>query len=78
MMPIKKQVSESLRRAILEGGNYFTCDLIKLIAKADPENLQKIRKGFPIEVAAWEAWTADPDELVPDLVEISVEQFNAL
>lgn len=41
----------------------FTGDLLRLIAKADPGNRARLRAGFPVHVAAWEAWAgADPTD----------------
>lgn len=36
----------------------FTGKLLELIAKADPGNRERLRAGFPREVAAWEEWQA--------------------
>lgn len=40
------------------GGDWFTIRLFDLIAKADTSNRERIRKGFPIEVMAYEEWHA--------------------
>lgn len=37
-------------------GDWFSAKLFDLIAKADVYNLEKIRKGFPEKVAAWEKY----------------------
>ncbi len=43
--------------AILCGyGSWFTAHLLRLIAKADAVNREKIRAAFPEEVAAYEEW----------------------
>ena len=42
-------------------GDWFTSRLLRLISRADPGNIAKIRLGFPEEVAAWERWQASPD-----------------
>jgi hypothetical protein len=42
------------------GGDHFTCMLFTLIHKADPSNVNKLREGFPVEVAVWEEWMATP------------------
>lgn len=34
----------------------FTGQLLTLLAKADPGNRERLRQGFPVEVAAWEIW----------------------
>jgi len=42
---------------ILAGeGDWFTANLLRLIAKADSYNLERLRKGFPEAVAAVEAY----------------------
>lgn len=38
------------------GGDWFTAQLLRLIAKADKSNREKLRVAFPDEVAAFEAW----------------------
>jgi len=43
---------------ILHGeGDWFSAKLLRLIAKADAENREKLRLGFPEEVAFYENWT---------------------
>ena len=37
-------------------GDWFTSFLLRLIAKADIENRELIRLGFPDHVAAFERW----------------------
>ncbi len=37
-------------------GDWFTAQLLRLIAKADNENLAKLRLGFPEEVQAFIDW----------------------
>lgn len=40
---------------IIQGeGSWFTARLLRLIAKADSDNREKLRMGFPEEVAAYE------------------------
>jgi hypothetical protein len=34
----------------------FTGGLLTLIGKADPDNLPRLRLGFPAAVAAWQIW----------------------
>lgn len=42
---------------ILAGeGDWFTAQLLRLIAKADLKNRELLRKGFPEEVAVFEAY----------------------
>lgn len=47
---------EHLRDLLLGHGDWFTAQLLRLIAKADRENREKLRLGFPEEVAAYEEW----------------------
>jgi hypothetical protein len=43
--------------AIISGyGDWFSAQLIRLIGKADDSNRERIRAGFPAEVALWEMW----------------------
>ena len=45
--------------AIMSGdGDWFTAQLLRLIAKADMENRWRLRRGFPEEVEAYERWIA--------------------
>jgi hypothetical protein len=45
---------------ILQGeGSWFTAHLLRLIAKADRQNRDKLRMGFPEEVAAYEKPTRE-------------------
>ncbi len=41
---------------VMLNGTWFTAELLRLISKADLENRERIRLGFPEEVAAYEAW----------------------
>jgi len=42
---------------ILSGhGDWFHAQLARLIAKADEINIERLREGFPNEVAFYEAW----------------------
>lgn len=44
---------------ILAGeGDWFTAHLLRLIAKADAQNRERIREGFPKEVEAYERWAS--------------------
>jgi len=44
-------------QAILSGeGDWFTAHLLRLIAKADESNRDRLRLVFPYVVAAFEAW----------------------
>lgn len=43
--------------SILRGdGDWFSAQLLRLIAKSDDANRERLRKGFPNHVALWEAW----------------------
>lgn len=46
------------------GGDWFTAELLRLIAKADSNNRERLRSAFPEEVAAYEEWWSgdDPNE----------------
>lgn len=37
-------------------GDWFTAQLLRLCAKADGSNLERLRRGFPEEVEAYERW----------------------
>lgn len=42
---------------ILSGhGDWFGAQLLRLICKADLSNRERIRRGFPEEVGAYESW----------------------
>lgn len=42
---------------ILHGhGDWFSAHLVRLIAKADPLNRERLRVAFPAEVAEFEKW----------------------
>ncbi len=43
-------------------GTWFTSHLLRLIAKADAQNRESIRLGFPEHVAAWDRWQASTGE----------------
>lgn len=70
-----------MERAMSGKGDWFTSHLLRLIAKADLVNREKIREGFPEEVAAYERWLASEGEFChecngePYLVEM--EKGNA-
>ena len=57
--------------AIMGGrGDWFTAKLLRLIAKADVGNLEKIRRGFPAEVMLYEWWMKGSGEPMPERLEI--------
>jgi hypothetical protein len=46
----------------------FRAMLFRLIMKADPENLEALREGFPVEVAYYEGWMkSNPEEFPREL-----------
>jgi hypothetical protein len=49
---------DDLALALGGSGDSFTGHLLLLIAKADPGNRARLRRGFPRQVAAWEIWQA--------------------
>jgi hypothetical protein len=40
--------------------------IFELIAKADDENLARLRKGFPDEVAFYLTWVGSPEDKIPE------------
>jgi hypothetical protein len=59
-MPISEVEREAMDDIIADTHatkyNWFTCHLLRLIAKADFENRQKLRLAYPDEVKAFEQW----------------------
>lgn len=49
-----------------KGFDHFTARLFSLIAKADIFNRERLREGFPNEVAAYEAWLCYGVDLIED------------
>lgn len=50
---------------ILAGqGDWFSAQLLRLIAKADHENLKRLRQVYPEHVEAYEAWHSGPRPLL--------------
>lgn len=48
---------------ILAGhGNWFSAYLLRLIAKADVHNRERLRLAFPDHVQAYEAWLSSADD----------------
>lgn len=61
--PEEKRVVSELHTTLRhEGGSWFTARLFELILKADPRNLERIRKGFPVEVRMVEEWRSSESE----------------
>lgn len=47
---------EHIEDLIFGEGDWFSAKLIRLCVKADGMNLERLRKGFPDHVEAYEAW----------------------
>lgn len=62
VLPDDHPVVTHAHLALFLGGSEdsFTGQLLHLIAKADPGNRARLRRGFPQEVAAWEMWMGNP------------------
>lgn len=61
--------AKELARNIKEwqhGQSHFTARLFTLISGADVRNLERIRTGFPNEVAAYEAWQRHGEAFLND------------
>ena len=52
---------DDFERLMSARNDWFAADLVRLIAKADRENRERLRAGFPGEVAAFERWYATGD-----------------
>ena len=51
-----------MEMAMNNKGDWFTSQLLRLIAKSDMPNRESIRLGFPDHVAAYERFMAGVDE----------------
>lgn len=51
-----------MEAAMNNSGTWFTSHLLRLIAKADQQNRELLRRGFPYHVAAVERWRAGVGE----------------
>ena len=60
-------------------GNYtnFGAALFQLIKKADPENLEKLSRGFPLEVELYRWWLSQADEPTEDQVVKKVREIES-
>lgn len=59
VVPLGNSVQHAVRQLFYwarGGQTNFTALLYDLIAKADPQNLARLRRAFPAEVTAWEKW----------------------
>ena len=50
---------------------HFHAKLFRLMHKADPHNLDRLREGFPVEVAMYREWRMCPTE-----AEFYVKRYN--
>lgn len=55
-------------------GDSFSRQLLRLIAKADGENRESIRKGFPDHVALYTDWVMRRGEFSPKEEEFKTEE----
>lgn len=64
-LPADVKLATHAHLALALGGSEdsFTGDLLRLIAKADPGNRARLRRGFPKQVAAWELWMEAAPEI---------------
>lgn len=70
MSPYDKQNID----ALLKGeGDWFTAQLLRLISKADISNRERLRLGFPEEVAAFERWHKYPMPSLPHRLALTTE-----
>ena len=60
-MPISPHDRENIGEIIAGSGDWFTAKLLRLIAKADRDNRQKLQLVFPEEVEAYEEWFNNAD-----------------
>lgn len=58
-MPLSKYDRKNFEAILFGEGDWFTAQLIRLVAKADLSNRDLLRKGFPAEVSA-EEWQRRP------------------
>jgi hypothetical protein len=43
-------------------GDWFSANLIRLIAQADANNREALREAYPDHVAAYERWLVEPKD----------------
>lgn len=63
-IPVITAMQLEIHLATQGGGTNFMAHLYRLIAKADIGNREKLRKGFPHEVAAWELYLNEGPEAI--------------
>jgi|TARA_Y100000310_G_scaffold317740_1_gene370964 hypothetical protein len=49
-MTSRQHMIFDLEAGLFKGGDWFTAQLFRLIAKADSDNVKKLEEGFPVEV----------------------------
>jgi hypothetical protein len=52
---------ENVGCALASGNTNFTVELLRLIAKADDANRERLRIAYPEAVSAWEQWMLSKD-----------------
>ena len=55
-VPMSEYDKQSIERILLGEGDWFGARLLRLIQKADRSNRERLRAGFPEEVAEFEKW----------------------
>jgi hypothetical protein len=55
-MVLSKYDEDHIDQILRGHGDWFSAHLLRLCAKADVNNLELIRRGFPDHVALWEKW----------------------
>jgi hypothetical protein len=61
-MPLSEYDRAHIGDLVAGHGDWFTARVLQLCAKADDMNLERLRLGFPNEVAAYETWKAGPND----------------
>lgn len=69
LYPRSTQWKFEMERAMSGKGDWFTSHLLRLIAKADLMNRERLRMGFPDHVAAYERWLASEGEFSNERIE---------
>lgn len=73
-MPDDTPVTTFHDLALFLGGSRdsWTGDLLRLIAKSDPEHRDALREAFPVHVAVWTRWNASaPPQTVAQMTEVA-------
>lgn len=62
--------------SIMSGeGDWFTAQLLRIIGKADDFHKDRLRLGFPAEVALWEKWYYKRPEYEANFIEAFMEEL---